>query len=258
MPNSALDNNCVKPTDGEIDVADTSKKPNLNPQQFAISELFWVLVFVAVILAIAMPFLRMLPADFLNSIVTVVSFQSLAILLMVGFVSRRRKRMLERSGRLIGVGSSSESQSRNWAVFIAFLVVVLSVVMQLYLTFALSSAISTKGGPNTYFKALNAIMSVSSSFFFTFFFLMNSIRFLRWRIHPSTVEFFENGVAWLDTLSSWDKVELRRSTFYPNRIMVVYRHQQTSGMVWMEETRINSLLAFAAVKKSAKVELKSS
>ncbi len=80
---------------------------------------------------------------------------------------------------------------------------------------------------------------------------MNGIRFLRWRIHPSTIEFFENGVAVMDTLVPWEKVELRRSTIRRNRIMVVYLAMQSSAMVWLAETQIARLLAFSSEKRSA-------
>ena len=220
-----------------------------NPQQFAIADLFWVLVFVAVVLAIAMPFLRMLTPAFLNSIIAVVSFQLIAILLMVGFVSRRRKRMLDTSGKLIGVGSSSESQSRNWDAFIAFFGIFFSVVMQLYLLLMLSSAISSKLWQSPYIKALFYAP------FWNPFLLMNNVRYLRWRIGSSAVEFFENGIAMRDKLNAWDNVELRRSTFYPNRLMVVNRQLQSSRMVWVDKAQIDHLLAFADAKRIAKVKL---
>ena len=63
--------------------------------------------------------------------------------------------------------------------------------------------------------------------------MTQSIRFLRWRVRSDTVEFFENGVAILDLLSPWSKVELRRSQFHQDRIMVYYREYQSSVMVWL-------------------------
>lgn len=84
---------------------------------------------------------------------------------------------------------------------------------------------------------------------------MNGIRFLRWRIHPSTIEFFENGVAVMDTLVPWEKVELRRSTIRRNRIMVVYLAMQSSAMVWLDEAQIDGLLAFSSEKRNAKNQI---
>ncbi len=82
---------------------------------------------------------------------------------------------------------------------------------------------------------------------------MNGIRFLRWRIHPSTVEFFENGVAIMDKLVPWEKVELRRRAIRRDRIMVVYLAMQSSAMVWLDEAKIERLLAFSSKKRNAKI-----
>ena len=83
--------------------------------------------------------------------------------------------------------------------------------------------------------------------------LMNGIRFLRWRIHPSTVEFFENGVAIMDKLVPWEKVELRRRAIRRDRIMVVYLAMQSSAMVWLDEAKIERLLAISSKKRNAKI-----
>ena len=78
--------------------------------------------------------------------------------------------------------------------------------------------------------------------------MTQSIRFLRWRIRSDAVEFFENGVATFDLLWPWDKVELRRSQFHQNRIMVNYREYQTSVMVWLDKSEVDGLLLFVAGK----------
>jgi hypothetical protein len=75
--------------------------------------------------------------------------------------------------------------------------------------------------------------------------LRQSIRFLRWRIRSDAVEFFEKGVAIFDSLSPWSKVELRRSQFHANRVMVYYKENQTSVMVWLDKPTADHLLAFA-------------
>ena len=102
-------------------------KPQLDPQQFSISELFWVFVLVAVVLAIATPFVRGLQPAILNAIIIVVSFQTTAIALLVAFVSRRRKLLLEKSGILLAVGSSTESHSQSWALVHTLLSIFLSI-----------------------------------------------------------------------------------------------------------------------------------
>ena len=224
----------IKPLSNE-DTAGDLTQPKLDPQQFSISELFWVLVLVAVVLAIATPFVRALPRAVFNAIIIVVSFQTLAIALMVAFVSRRRSRLLERSGTLLAIGSSTESQSRTWALVHTFFSIFMSVASQLFITAFLSLLISSQSSVNRFALAWYGIMVLSNLLGPTIF-LMNGIRFLRWRIHPSTIEFFENGVAVMDTLVPWEKVELRRSTIRRNRIMVVYLAMQSSAMVWLAET----------------------
>ena len=243
----------IKPLSNDDTAGDLSQ-PKLDPQQFSISELFWVLVLVAVVLAIATPFVRALPRAVFNAIIIVVSFQTLAIALMVAFVSRRRSRLLERSGTLLAIGSSTESQSRTWALVHTFFSIFMSVASQLFITAFLSLLISSQSSVNRFALAWYGIMVLSNLLGPTIF-LMNGIRFLRWRIHPSTIEFFENGVAEMDTLVPWEKVELRRSTIRRNRIMVVYLALQSSAMVWLDETQIERLLAFSSEKRKAKDQI---
>ncbi len=229
-------------------------QPKLDPQQFSIAELFWVVVLVAVVLAIATPFVRKLPLAVFNAIIIVVSFQTITIALVVAFVSRRRKRLLERSGTLLAIGSSTENQSRKWALVHTFFSIFMSVASQLFITAFLSLLISSQSSLNRFTLVWYGMMVLSNLLGPTIF-LMNGIRFLRWRIHPSTVEFFENGVAMMDTLVPWEKVELRRSTIWRDRIMVVYLAMQSSAMVWLDEAKIERLLAFSSKKRNAKDQL---
>ena len=243
----------IKPLNNEDTAGDLSQ-PKLDPQQFSISELFWVLVLVAAVLAIATPFVRELPQAVFNAIIIVVSFQTIAIALVVALVSRRRKRLLARSGTLLAIGSSSESQSRSWALAHTLFCILMSVVSQLFITGFLSLLISSKSSVNRLAYVWYGMMILSNLFGPTIF-LMNGIRFLRWRIHPSSVEFFENGMCVLDTLVPWEKVELRRSTIWRNRIMVVYPAMQSSAMVWLDEAQIDGLLAFSSEKRNAKNQI---
>ena len=230
----------------QIGEEDVSAEQSLNPQQFSIAELFWVSVAVAVVLAIVTPFLRGLPQAVLNTVVFAAAIQSFAIIALASYISRRRKRMLKTSGKRILLGSSSESPSVKWAVFFSYFNVLFAVAMQLYISAGLVWALSGEEG-----DVLSTIVRIGiilSQTIGPMMFMTQSIRFLRWRIRSDAVEFFENGVATFDFLTPWGKVELRPSEFYQNRVMVYYPEQQTSVMVWLENSETDRLLAFAAEK----------
>lgn len=239
--NSEID----RPTQGQIGADDASEEQSLNPQQFSIAELFWVSVAVAVVLAIVTPLLRRLPQAVLNTVVIAAAIQSIAIVAFAGYISNRRKRMLETSGKRIVLGSSSESPSVKWAVFFSFVSIFFTVAMQLYISAGLVWALSGEG------DVLSTILKVGIIWFQSMgpmMFMTQSIRFLRWRIRSDAVEFFENGVAIFDLLTPWGKVELRPSQFHQNRVMVYYPEQQTSVMVWLDKSETDHLLSFAAEK----------
>lgn len=108
-PNSASPYNAERVSSSEIDrlpvgktvAAEEPSKQCLNPVQFSLAELFWVSVAVAVVLAIATPFLRKLPQSAFNTAISVVSVQAIAIVAIIGFLFYRRKQMLEKSGKRI-------------------------------------------------------------------------------------------------------------------------------------------------------------
>ncbi|MFY7874320.1 MAG: hypothetical protein ACOVQM_02675, partial [Pirellula sp.] len=107
---------------------------SLNPVQFSIAELFWLSISVAVLLAIAAPFLRQLPPAMLGTAVFALAIQSIAIAVFAGIVSHRRKRMLESSGKRIAVGSSSESPSVKWSLFWSIALIAFTIALQIYIS----------------------------------------------------------------------------------------------------------------------------
>lgn len=243
---STTNSEIERPNQDQIGSNDASEEQSLNPQQFSIAELFWVSVAVAVVLAIVTPFLRRLPQAVLNTVVIAAAIQSIAIVALAGYISHRRKRMLETSGKRIVLGSSSESPSVKWAVFFSFLCIFFTVVMQLYISAGLVWALSGEES-----DVLSTILKIAVIWFQSMgpmIFMTQSIRFLRWRIRSDAVEFFENGVVVFDLLTPWGKVELRPSQFHQNRVMVYYPEQQTSVMVWLDKSETEHLLSFAAEK----------
>lgn len=226
-----------------VDTTDGTESISLNPVQFSIAELFWVSISVAFLLAIAAPFLRQLSPAMLSTVVLALAIQSIAILLLAGAVSHRRKRMLEISGKRIAIGSSSESPSQKWALFWSVACVVFTIALQFYISIGLVWALS--GEKESVPSIVADFVMVLSQSFGPIIVLRQSIRFLRWRIRSDAVEFFEKGVAIFDSLSPWSKVELRRSQFHANRVMVYYKENQTSVMVWLDKPTADHLLAFA-------------
>ena len=191
---------------------DGLSKPNLNPQQFAM--------------------------------IVVIGGQIAWLTLLLVFLSMRRKRLLEKSGQLLFSGWSSENPSCRWAKARAVFGVLFFVVIQLFVAAALSWVIVTEvftswfGRPVSILILINGLLGPSMA-------VTSSIRFLRWRLYLETVEFYENGIAIWDRFVPWEKLDLRRSTIWQNRVQIVFTQQQSSSMVWVHESEIDSLIAYA-------------
>ncbi len=229
---------------------DELSKPKLNPQQFAVMDFFRVLVSVALALTIVMPWIRALPAKVFATMIVVIGGQIAWLTVLLVFLSRRRKRLLEKSGQLLFSGSSSENPSCRWAKARAVFGVLFCVVIQLFVAAALSWVIVTEvftswlGRPVSILILINGLLGPSMA-------VTSSIRFLRWRLYPETVEFYENGIAISDRFVPWEKLDLRRSTIWHNRVQIVFTQQQSSSMVWVHESEIDSLIAYASEKRTS-------
>lgn len=224
----------------------TKSEPDLNPQQFALSELLWLVFAAAVLLAIVSPFVRWLPRNVLIVLGIVVSAEALFLAGIVAFASRRRKKLLEKSGRLIGVGNGGESKEPRWIRLSIAMMLFYFIATHVVGTFLLTLLLTSKGSR---FSPL-----IIECAFFSWFSTMVSIRFLRWRLNPSAVEFWENGMSSMDVLIPWNRLEVRRSKTASQRIAIVISPvHKVSGkstyMVWVEESLLETLLSMQQQSK---------
>jgi len=223
-------------------------KPNLNPQQFAISELFWVLLLVALTLAVLTPSMRHLPQRAFNTVLALLGIQAMAFLVVVYLETRQRKRLLEKSGNLIAVGSSLQPRSNAKAVALRWILLLAPIFIQFSLTFMLIWQSTRKdiGPQELLFKVLYSVLFISS--------FKWSVRFIRWGLYPGTIEFFENGVVQIGILIPWRKVVLEGTSF-KNRIHLLFgvgSKSQTRSTIWIDEAQVDHLLAFATAKRNTK------
>jgi len=224
-------------------------KPNLNPQQFAISELFWVVLLVALTLAVLTPSMRHLPQRAFNIVLALLGIQAMAFLVVVYLETRQRKRLLEKSGNLIAVGSSLQPRSNAKPFVLRWLILLLAPIFaQFALTFMLIWQSTRKDiGPQEFlFQVLLSVVFISS--------FRWSVRIIRWGLNPGTIEFFENGVVQIGILIPWRKVVLEGTPF-KNRIHLLFgvgSKSQTRSTIWIDEAQVDHLLAFATAKRNAK------
>ena len=224
-------------------------KPSLNPHQFAISELFWVVLLVALTLAVLTPSMRHLPQRAFNIVLAFLGIQAMAVLVAVYLETRQRKRLLVKSGNLIAVGSSLQPRSNAKPVALRWLILLLAPIFtQFSLTFLLIWQSTRKDiGPNEFlFQVLVTVIFISS--------FKWSVRAIRWGIYPGTIEFFENGVVQIGILIPWTKVVLEGTSF-KNRIYLLFGEgskSQTRSTIWIDEAQVDHLLAVATAKRNAK------
>ena len=99
----------------------------------------------------------------------------------------------------------------------------------------------------TTFSPILLLYSIQLGYFFG-----ASISQLHWRSYPGFIEFYENGIT-LDgrTLTPWNRIRLRNSTVYPNRIVLVsdatnVPGARTTHTAQLTDALRKQLLAFVA------------
>ena len=84
-----------------------------DPRQFAVIDVFAVITLTALVCAMAAPLLRRIPAEKLDKLLVIVSLQLVVTAGAVLLAANLRERLLEKSGRRIGLAYCGEGRWRH-------------------------------------------------------------------------------------------------------------------------------------------------
>jgi hypothetical protein len=200
--------------------------PNVNhstlpgdPRQFRIIDLFAVVTLAALLLAMAAPFVRAMTPASRKRLLVVVTCQLAVTAATMTYLAIRRAKLLQKSGRRIGIGYSGAIKWRHWPLFksIAFMLFLAAAQLALALMYAL---LSTDDGQPPSFVIFQLQLGFSTGIALSRF---------KWGVYPSAVEFFDNGMSFGGTnFIGWDRSEVRTSQYLSDRVVIVMRQAKGS------------------------------
>lgn len=181
------------------------------PTQFRLLDLFTEVTLFAVVFAILIPVLRRISIEHLLVGVGAIVVQLASAIATFVALAIRRNRMLRRSGKWLGVAFSGDVQWKHWPVVKCGLMIAGAGCLQ----FAVSLYFMLE--PWRIYSPILLLYSLQLGYFFG-----SSISRLHWRSYPGVIEFYEHGIT-LDgrTLTPWNRVELRESSKFSDRIVLV-------------------------------------
>jgi hypothetical protein len=233
----------------EPDLHHSRQQPTstLNPQQFAISEFLWLTAGAAVVLAIVVRIASFLSVQSRICFSILIALQMVANALLIAYLGRRRKRLLDQAGAFIGVGSINEKPSYQRPMLGAYIAVLLVGLTQIGASFWIALQFSLWRDGRAFGGTLFAVGL--ETLVISFIPTVGCIRFLRWRLRSEAVEFYEHGMNVFDSLTSWDRLTIRRCQSQ-GKIAVVHTAKnknlgQDTMYLWIDESLIEQLIARA-------------
>lgn len=185
-----------------------------DPLQLRLIDFFAMTTLFALLVALFTPLARQIRTEQRWPLLAVLLGQAILISLVMLIEAKRRRSLLNGSGRRIGIGFAGEMEWRHWPLFLSAMAMMLIAALQVL--FAV--AVSRQPG----------IALLSPGFFLQqlqlgWLFGVACSRYL-WRVFPNSMEFFENGIAERGTtLIPWERISVRDSKFFRDRIVVVIR-----------------------------------
>ena len=183
-----------------------------NPRQFRVIDIVALVSLAALVAAMAAPIVRwMSTGDQIKFLLVMLAQLVITTIAFVGAVYMRT-RLLKRAGRRIYIGYCGAFEWRHWPAVKSCIAMGVVAAIQLAIAAALTQDMLRFG-----FAATMAQLQIALVAGFAL------ARFI-WRVYPSAMEFFENGVALTGVVFlDWEQVDLRSSQTFPDRIVVVVR-----------------------------------
>ncbi|PHR95700.1 MAG: hypothetical protein COA78_29760 [Blastopirellula sp.] len=203
--------------DAPLDSLTGDSPESNNPRKFSLIDLFALVTLAGLLSAMAAPYLRELPAEKHGILLLEIFLQVTMLGVSLAYAVHSRKKVLVQSGKKVGYAFCGQIRWQHWPVIKSCLF--MSLIALLQLAFAMFIVLAPS---NTIHFSNLLIYHIQIGGFVGFAYA----RYL-WRVYPSSIEFFENGIALGGTrFIPWANVTLRNSQFFEDRIAVVYRIQQ--------------------------------
>lgn len=196
-------------------------------------DLFAIVTLAGLVSAMVAPFLREMQTENRNTLFGVAIFQLVVTAGAIAFAVNQRKKLLEKSGRRIGIAYCGEIRWRLWPVIKSSIYMILLATAQLCL--ALVFATGLIGDVRNPVVLMNQLqLGCIAGFAFA--------RYL-WRVYPNSMEFFDNGISLHGmTFIPWAQIDLRSSKYSADRIVVVLRPAVTSVVADTKTAQVTDAL----------------
>lgn len=186
-------------------------------QQFSIIDLFALITFAAILLAVFAPVVRLMDPDKRAQALVPLSVQLFALVGACAYRVARRHELIRLAGKRLGVAFYGSGSWKHGPYVKSIVILLMLAAFQIIVAISI-----TVGEVQPTTMVLNTLQ-------LTYALSMFAVNFL-WRVYPSTLEFFENGVVLHGSvLTTWKHVELRDSQFFDDRVVLVLKPQGTIG-----------------------------
>ncbi|GAB5402105.1 MAG: hypothetical protein Aurels2KO_03360 [Aureliella sp.] len=174
-----------------------------------IIDIFVLTTLVALAAAVAAPFFQALDRQEFGYAVTTLTLQLTLVVATVVYLCRQRGKAISLAGMPLARVYVGTFRWRHWPLVFALTQLTGLAAAQLVVAYAMSQT------NNSYYSAINWIQTSLFSGYVV-------ARYM-WRAFPCTIELFENGVISGSTFLSWSECDVRNSTIYPGRIVIVLK-----------------------------------
>jgi len=204
------------------DSVEASEREEANDQllQFNLSLLFSLITLGAFVAAIITPILRDAENISYGRIAFFLGLQLIGMVTYCLWALKRRKKMLSECGQRLGIGYCGVLRWRHWPFIKSWMSTLFVSLIQFGLAL-LFSTLPLHPGMFMYWIYLIQLGIHSGMVFSN----------LLWKNYPSSITFYENGIlSPMKIYLPWDKVTVRPSRLYPDRMVVVI-HPDANGML---------------------------
>lgn len=206
-------------------------------RRIGIIDIFGAITVVALLLAVFAPWLREMEPQRLWWFLGLAALQW-SVAAVVFLIQSHRKRSIERtSGKRLGIGYQTERKNDSWPKVQTIITLVIMVCVQLCIAFTAATLADLDGeaGSLSYVFALNSIQLGMNTGWVLFSLLSG--------IYGSAALFYENGVSFrLSKLQTWDQLELRHSTVFEGRVVIVTQGLMKNTLVFQVPAELRTKL----------------
>ncbi len=206
-------------------------------RRIGIIDIFGAITVVALLLAVFAPWLREMEPQRIWWFLGLAALQW-SVAAVVFLIQSYRKRSVEQtSGKRLGIGHQTERRHSSWPKVKTIMTLVMIVCTQLCISFTAATLVNVDDGAGriSYVFAMNSIQLGMSTGWVLFSLLSG--------IYSAAALFYENGVSFrLSKLQTWDQLELRHSTVFEGRVVIVTQGLMQDTLVFQVPTELRAKL----------------